>query len=483
MKYFTIGISVVALMSCHSDLKADQRLQDKADHVQYDQIEIPGSASDHAFLGTIYRSDQKDLKNAKCVEAETIEKKGNTEATMEMLYNMSFTKALNTVTGSLNAGANFPVVRASAGATLAQSFADTDSSKSFHFLLKVKPKKRIYDESTYRLTELGQKYSEKPAKLLENCGDAFISGIEFGGSLHANLRFDFRNATDKDNIGGKITVKVGPEGANIITLDGSLKYLTEKVRNSVKITIRASQFGGNPLELSNIIHTKTIQCTLENAGDCLKTFEMVLEYAKGSFKTQFKTLDDFNVYKYYATTYEDARLDQLVPPQGYPKLDVLTEILRRDVEAAYQKSLMLLKKANTILEMYTGWLTEEQKKQVEKFKEDTFHNTWIYGEVSKFCYDNPYLEPCKSEKEEKYAYLRETDPTVLEIKSVKSLFYKCDNARKALLKAGLVSEMYANMKRNMGHAPGFDDPSDLNSLYGFGPCWDVVPTYGKYFEN
>lgn len=447
------------------------------------QIEIPGSISDHAFLGTIYRSDQKDLKNAKCVEADYTEKKGNTEATMEMLYNMSFSKALKTVTGSLNVGANFPIVRASAGANLAQSFADTDSSKSFHFLLKVKPKKRVYDESTYRLTELGQKYAKDPAKLMENCGDAFVSAVEFGGSLHANLRFDFRNIADKDEIGGKINVKVGPEGANIITLDGSLKYLTDKIKNSVVITIRANQFGGDPLELSNIIHTKTVQCTLENANECLTTFEMVMKYAKGSFKTQFKTLDDYNVYKYYATTYEDARLDQLMPPQGYPKIDILTEMLRRDIEALYQKNLMLLKKANTILEMYANWLSAEQKQRVEKFKEDTFHNTWIYAEVSKFCYDSPYLKACEKDKEEKFAYLREVDPKVLEIKTVKNLFYKCENARKAVLKAGLVSETYANMKRGLGHAPGFDDPSNLETLYGFGPCWDVVPSYGKYFEN
>lgn len=258
------------------------------------KYEIPGFHDDHAYLGKVFKNEEKQLENKACLTGDIVETKGGASSKVEIVSEMSFKDALSKVTGALNANVNFPLVRAGAGVEMAKEYADTESSKSFHFIYKVKHKKRVYRPGTYRLTSLGKKHSKDKKNLYKNCGDSFITGIEYGGTIHANLRFDFRNKKDKETISGKINVDVGPKGDSIVKINGSLKNLSIETKNSVKITIKAEQFGGDPIKLSKIINPKAIQCTLVNPAKCLKTFENVMIYAKDQYPIQFDSLDKYS---------------------------------------------------------------------------------------------------------------------------------------------------------------------------------------------
>lgn len=447
------------------------------------EFEIPATANDHAFLGSVYKDDELDIENKACATGEIVETQGATQSEFEHSSDISFDDALNTVNGSIKGGVNWPVVRVNAGATVAQEFADTESSRTFYFVFRVKPKKRSYLNNSFRLTELGEKYLKDPDNLYKNCGKALLTGIEFGGSLHVAMRFDFRNSLDKQEIGGNLAVKVGPKGAVVFNVDGSLNFLSKKVRRSVRLSIKAKQFGGDPLKLTKVLNDKAIHCTLENADQCLIQFEKVIVYARESFGTQFETLDKYNPTKYFATTYDQVGLDQLVPPDGYPTLDELTEILRREIERDYRRQLMDHKLASTILISHRAWITKEQYEKLRQFKQDTFSNLQVLARISEFCFQNPYLNKCKGFKEKRWPQLIETDRSVLTVLAKRDKFYKCENARLAVVEADVDSDLNTKLMRGEGNAPFFKRSSDVSTFQGYGPCPEVAESYGPYFER
>lgn len=447
------------------------------------EFEIPATTNDHAFIGSVYKSNKLDIENKGCATGDVVETQGATKGEFELISDVSFEDALNTINGSINGGVNWPVVKVGAGATVAQEFADTRSSKSFYFVYRVKPKKRSYQTNSYRLTELGEKYLTDPEKLYKNCGNSLITGIEYGGSLHVAIKFEFRNALDKRDIGGNMNVKIGPDGAVVFNLDGSLNYVSKKVQNSVAVSIKATQFGGDPLKLTQVLNEKAIYCTLKNVDQCLIAFENVVRYARESFNSQFETLDKYNPVKYFATTYDQVGLNQLIPPGGYPILEKLTEILRAEIEQEYRSQLMDNELASTILAKHGAWISMEQSDKLRQFKKDTFSNLQVLARISAYCYENPYLEKCKSFKDDRWSLLIETDRSVLTVLAKPDKFYKCENARLAVVTAGVDSPTNSLVMRGNGNAPYFEDNSNVHTMLGYAACYIVAEKYGPYFEK
>lgn len=446
-------------------------------------ITIPGMANDHAFLGSIYKTAQKDILNQLCAKGEFVDTMGDVEAQYELLSGMTFSDAIKTVNGSIDGEANFPLVRAGAGAHLARTFADTQSSKSFHMFYRMKPKKRVIDPESIYLTEYGKRVIEEGKNLYESCGDAFLTGKEFGGSIHANLRFDFRNEYEKENIGGYLNIDYGAGKVKVVKLNGSFDFLDEKSKNSVVISIKVHQFGGDPTQLSKVIVPGAIHCKLTNASKCLEAFEAVSRYARDEFPKQFKSLENYNTTKYFANTYKELGLDKLVPSGGYPKISELTKNLIQEVETRYQKQIIYNKQASMLLSQYGGAMTDEHKAQLEKFKEDTFHNSYILARLSGYCYDEPFLQKCLDKRDVLYPELRKVDSKILRIATPKTKFYKCENARIAVEKTGIVPKEELLRYRKARWAPIFEDNKNPRTLDGFLLCEEAVATYGPYFEN
>lgn len=454
-----------------------------ADDARRNAITIPGMANDHAFLGSIYKTTEKKIVNQLCAKGEFVDSLGDVESIYELKSDMSFVDAFKTINGSIDGEANFPLVRVSAGAHLAQTFADTSSSRSFHMYYRVKPKKRVIDPETIWLTEYGKRVVESGKDLYDACGDSFLTGKEYGGSIHANLRFDFRNEYDKDNIGGHIDVGFGPGDVKVVKLNGSLDYLNEKAKNSVVISMKVHQFGGDPTQLSKVIVPGAIHCKLDNASKCLEAFEAVSRYARDVFPTQFDSLDKYNTAKYFANTYKEMGIDKLVPSKGYPQMTELTQLLLQEIETKYQQQILYRKQAGALLSQHSGAMKTNQKTQLETFKEDTFHNSQILARLSRYCYDKPFLDHCVDKKDVLYPQLREVDPSILSLAAPKTKFYKCENARLAVSKTGTVPEEELLRYRKTGWAPIFEDNNHPATVNGFLPCKEAIPTYGPYFEN
>lgn len=444
---------------------------------------VPGKANDHAFLGSVYDIPRDNIVNQLCVGGESVDTQGDTIAEYKLIADLSFRQAYKTLNGSVSGELNYPIVRAGAGAHLAEEFADTSSTKSFHMFYRMQPKKRVLDPRTLWLTEYGKKVAESGRDIYEACGDSFITGKEFGGSIHASLKFNFRNTYDKQNIGGHIKIGKGAGKVKVVKLEGSLDFLDEKTANSVGISIIVKQFGGDPTRLSKIIVPEAVHCKLTDASKCLEAFEAVSRYAKEDFPNQFKTLDDYNTKSYFVNTYKKMGVKQLVPKEEYPQVAELTKIVRAKVEADYVKNMMYEKQAEALLSQYRGTMKDSHIEKLKELEENAFFNARVLAEISAFCYDKPFLEECKGYKDRHYPRLRAINDTILKVAAPQTKFYKCENARIALAKTGEVPNADLLRYRKAGWAPIFDDNRYPRSYSGFVHCEEALPTYGKYFEN
>jgi hypothetical protein len=61
------------------------------------------------------------------------------------------------------------------------------------------------------------------------------------------MKTEYLSTSDKDAINGNISVDF-----NVGNVSGDLQYFSEEQKESVTITVRAYQFGGDPLNLLNM---------------------------------------------------------------------------------------------------------------------------------------------------------------------------------------------------------------------------------------
>ena len=222
--------------------------------------EVPSTHSDTGVPGQAYHSDKRKLLNVSCVEGEVTEQLGNVSGEFELKQDLGFSDLIDRLGGKLSVDTNFPTVRAGASARYATENTASVNASSYNFFWRATPKKRVLkrgSDGTYRLSAFGQEVAKQSAFALDRCGDEFITSIEYGAMLNVTLKMEFRNEQDKRDIGGNLKVDVT---AGVVQVDGSLDYLDQTVKKSVKISVEAQQQGGDPLQLLQIIPDNLVSC-------------------------------------------------------------------------------------------------------------------------------------------------------------------------------------------------------------------------------
>lgn len=329
------------------------------------------------------------------------------------------------------------------------------------------------------MTSVGRKYiDEYQAELFDKVGNEFVTAVEYGASLFINMKIDFRNKYDKLNIGGKIHVKYG----GIIDAEGALDFLDENTKKSVRITVRAIQNGGDPLELLKVFPDQIMSCTLENPQPCFDVFQNSVNYAQEDFIKQFDTLDKYNVLGYHTNTYEESGLEELMPQGNYPTVTALVKRLQTELDESFQTALLDYERASKMLTMYNQYMSQEQCDAVEDIRDKAYDNARIYSDATIYCYDHPFGNACLDYADEARALIETYDKAHLSIAGESGVSEKCENARLTALAIGDISvRTYKAYKRN-GWAPIFYNSSNpAQGISEWTDCDAASETYGNNF--
>lgn len=448
------------------------------------QGEVPSTHTDTATLGQAFHSGKAKMLNVDCVTGDVTEELGNVSGAFNLKLDLGFDDLIDRLSGNLAVGVNFPTVRAGASARYATDNTATANSSTYNFLWRATPKKRTLKRPTsgqFMLSEYGLSVAKDLNTSMEKCGDEFVSSIEYGATLNVTMKMEFRNEQDKRDIGGKLKVDVLQGTVNV---DGNLDYLSQEVKKSVKITVEATQQGGRPLEILKIIPDNLVSCSLDNPSVCFNVFSQAIKYAKGDLPQQFTSLDSYNVIKYTTQKYAESGVDKLTPSAGYPTVNVLVEEARENLDHLFQDALVDRARARKLISSYSEWLTDDLNQKLVDLEAKANSNANRLSSAAVFCYDNPY-NGCLEREADVKKQLSSYDKSLLSIKVPPiAAIERCENARLAAVRAGVVSERWSQAYRKQGKAPVFfNNANPEEGINVWGPCEEAVSYYGDYFKN
>ncbi|HET9239248.1 MAG TPA: hypothetical protein VFO10_18455 [Oligoflexus sp.] len=350
---------------------------------------LSNDAFGYSFLGQAYDTRRVKTLNVTCATGN-IKESLVSDSNFVLDYDLSYQDFLDKTQGKLTADLNLPAVRAGLGAQYAKENAATSSSTTFVFNWQMTKKRVAFDENTYRVSDKGQQFiNGDKSQLQERCGDEFITNVDYGASFFVTMKVDFLNDSDKTDIGGKLKLAVGKENIDLVKIEGELNKIDQKKKESVKLSIRARQVGGDPVQLTSFLSDNVVECTLANPKPCFDVYNQAIRYARTSVPTQLAGDAAFVPVRFLTKNYKESGLDELVPSGGYQFIDALTKAKRREIEAQYQQNLVDYQRAADILRKYSDYLEEAQIEVISNIKDITFNNAAILGDVSLTCFDAP----------------------------------------------------------------------------------------------
>ncbi|MCG7537272.1 internalin [Pseudoalteromonas sp. OOF1S-7] len=489
-----IYLSVFALAMTGQSLAAQEK-EANISSANLSGSVISGLINDHVAMGTAYDSQKKRFLNVQPVAGVIDETFGNTELKFKTGIDMSYDDMLNTLNGSVDVDVNFPVVRVSAGASLAKEMASSTYSSSYTFSASSTPKKRLFlpqDQNLgYTLSQVGSDVaSNHQTKLQTLVGDEFVTGIEYGANVLVNLKIDYGSNQDKSDIGGYLDVDLY---GGVFNVGGQLRYLKDETKSSVKITVRAIQQGGDPKQLLTIIPNNIITCSLDNPEPCFDMFYEAVKYAKSGFNSQLNSLSDYNVVRYYTTRYENASLALRALVPEYQVVRNATKWLISELEDDFKQAILDEQRADKLLNSYYAYLPASQRLAVEQIKDLAYDNAWFFFNAAQFCRDNPFGYACENKVQEmKSACVQRGkncpatyNVTDLQLPSNDQQDWKqCELARQEAVRAGIVTEEQSARFRNMRWAPTFIDvTAPARGILNWRLCEGALTTYGTAFAQ
>ncbi|MCF6441565.1 internalin [Pseudoalteromonas luteoviolacea] len=489
-----IYLSVIAMALTGQSVAAQTSASDVSSSNLSGSV-ISGLINDHVAIGTAYDSQKKRFLNVQPVSGVVDETFGNTELKFKTGIDMSYDDMLNTLNGSVDVDVNFPVVRVSAGASLAKEMASSTYSSSYTFSAASTPKKRLFlpknQNQGFVLSQVGNDIANNhQTKLQTLVGDEFVTGVEYGANVLVNLKIDYGSNKDKSDIGGYLDVDLY---GGVFNVGGQLRYLKDETKSSVKITVRAVQQGGDPKQLLSIIPNNIITCSLDNPKPCFDMFYEAVKYAKTGFNSQLNSLSDYNVVRYYTTRYENSSLALrgLVPE--YQIVRNATKWLTTELEDDFKQAILDEQRADKLLNSYYAYLPETQRIAVERIKNLAYDNAWFFFNAAQFCRDNPFGYACENKVQEmKNACVQRGkacpasyNVTDLQLPSTDQQDWKqCELARQEAVRAGVVTEEESARFRNLRWAPTFiEATAPARGILNWRLCEGALSTYGNAFAQ
>ena len=364
---------------------------------------IPGAVNDHIPLGTAYNSLTGEFLNFQTVKGQ-VKVVGNTSTSIKTYQNMDYEQVSSRLSGDVTIDADFPVVQAEASADLAlETASDAFSSNWVMSVINVARSevlRPIGSASSVTLSDQGQDVADEnlnDSALIKAVGDEFVTEIEYSTQLFVSMKAEYLSTADKDAINGAISVDFA-----LGEVEGDLSYLSEEQKQSVKITVRAHQFGGSPLELLTILPDNIITCDLTNFTPCETLFEEAIKYAKGidtyagnGFKDQVADIANSNVVGYKTEKYDQHfGTYALAPSSAYTKDN--NDVVINQLENEYVEQLENHSRATSLLGKSISYLNETQRAALRSTAKVTITNAEALRDLVNFCSTNVYNGDCNT---------------------------------------------------------------------------------------
>lgn len=453
---------------------------------------IPGLVNDHVIIGTAYNSTTKEFLNHQPVTGRVTEQYGGVEFNFSYDTETTYDEILSALNGSVDASVSISAVQVNAGAHIAKESAESEFSSSYTFTAATTPKKKVFvpnnSNTGFQLSPVGQKIADDfQGQLLEMAGDEFVTSIEYGAQLFVNMNIEYLNSQDKDNIGGYLGVDIA---GGIVSVQGELDFLDEKSKESVKITVRAIQKGGDPTQLLTVIPNNIVTCSLRNPQPCFTLFTQAIQYAKNDFRFQFNQLSDYNVVNYETTRYERSTADLKRLAPEYQEISFARDQLLFELTDKYKKALVDEQRAADILSSYYSWIPANQRASVQLIQRQAYNNAWLYFDAAEYCQAHPYGTLCVDYWNNIAQVCTDTgegciatyDRYQLEIPSEERKVYQCELARQRATNTGLVTNDLSLSYRKLRWAPVFVDVNNAaDGILEWTPCEFALTTYGDEF--
>ena len=446
MRRFLFVCLVVAACTSQENVPLGQLEQELAS-------EIPGTHTRIAFLGQAYSKTRSRILPAACVDVtQTLIEVADSDVKFER--NMEADNIIKTINGNLNVGMTFPAVNAGVSVDVAyEDSSDTLNDTYNVYFVGLKNIATVSLNSAQINSKGLEVVNEHNNQLEFVCGDEYVSEIHYGASMFATMAVEFVNETDKLEIQGKLNVDVA---GGMVSADASLNYLDKKVKERTNIKVHAQQLGGDAAGLLDILPDNIANCKLSDPQPCFNAMASLIKYMKGGFKTTLADQKYWVPIKFGTQRYDESGLFKLVPPQGYPEMDMLVKLTRDDIEEKFAECMEDIQKARKVKKNLGSMLTPALYDEVENIYKAAKSNLRIWADAAKYCLDNPN-QSCVDREREYENLLTDYDRKRLDF-NYEDL--KCERARRFCLENQMIPQsMYERLVR-ANQAPVFRNPDN-----------------------
>jgi len=248
-----------------------------------------------AELGRAFDSQSQELLFRSCVSGEP-DLGTDAIGVLQTEHNLSFSDVLDKVAGSVDVGFQIAVVKAGAGASIANQHASTSLAETTHLVWISNTKSDLFKPDSIHVNGNGQLVLDtRPGELQKLCGDEFITEVKRGASFLATLKLEFLNDEDRRELQGKLNVDVS---AGLVRVDGSLNSVDQAKLRRTSLSVMVKQDGGRPERMLGILPDALMTCSLENRAPCLQVFENLIKYGRDDFSVQVAERLQQNVLGY-----------------------------------------------------------------------------------------------------------------------------------------------------------------------------------------
>ncbi|NVJ58847.1 MAG: hypothetical protein HWE27_00580 [Gammaproteobacteria bacterium] len=362
--------------------------------------------SDYIPLGTGYNSVTGEFLNYQTVQGRASEVVGEQGTNFFFETNQNYQQIASVINGSVTADLNFPVASVDAGAEIALESASDEFSSNWVFMARHHAKSKVLlknpGDSDVVLSPQGQAVYDKrnqlsDSQLLATVGNEFVREIERSALLFVSMKAEYVSASDKLAFEGALDVDFA-----LGDVSGELDYLNDKQKSSINITVRAHQFGGDPLALLKAIPDNFVQCSALNFDTCRQLFENVIQYARSMEGTEFEdtgfskmilTPSNSNVVGYKTQPYfGTASLVHALGRRDY-QVDDNSDVIR-ELQRDYAEQMQNKSRATSLLSRSSSYLNQYQRQSLRFITEAAQKNADTLQDLVQYCEINILNNDC-----------------------------------------------------------------------------------------
>ena len=228
-----------------------------------------------------------------------------------------------------------------------------------------------------------------------------------------NLKFEYKNSEDKVKWGGQLDV----DWVGKVNVSGQLSATNNDIKQDIKVTISATQRGGDQNKILTVIPNGLAECSMQNPQPCFDIFENAITYIKTDYINQFDSLDDYNVTKIFTDGYKTSGpgLDVLVPDGAYPTKSLLTKLAIKDMSQDWIEAIMDNRRAVNMLNYYAADMSTSQRNAIEDIRDDALFNSFILADSVAYCKRNPIGDYCRTRQTQTDGNVSTYDRNLLEL--------------------------------------------------------------------